>query len=109
MTIFAVMCAGALPAHPHGTALDRLLGVALPERARAAVGRTSASPLLWDVFAINTYLTISLVFWYLGMIPDLATLRDRARGEGQAVPVRPLQPGLERLASDLVALRDDGS
>jgi molybdopterin-containing oxidoreductase family membrane subunit len=35
------------------------------------------SPLLWDVFAINTYLTISLVFWYLGMIPDLATLRDR--------------------------------
>jgi molybdopterin-containing oxidoreductase family membrane subunit len=39
------------------------------------------SPLLWDVFAINTYLTISLVFWYLGMIPDFATLRDRARGK----------------------------
>jgi molybdopterin-containing oxidoreductase family membrane subunit len=36
------------------------------------------SPLLWDVFAINTYLTISLVFWYVGMIPDFATLRDRA-------------------------------
>src|SRR5262249_27120161 len=36
------------------------------------------SPLLWDVFAINTYLTISLVFWYLGMVPDFATLRDRA-------------------------------
>ena len=39
------------------------------------------SPLLWDVFAISTYFTISLVFWYLGMIPDLATLRDRARGK----------------------------
>jgi Ni/Fe-hydrogenase subunit HybB-like protein len=38
------------------------------------------SPLLWDVFAINTYLTISLVFWYVGMIPDFATLRDRATG-----------------------------
>ena len=37
------------------------------------------SPLVWDVFAISTYFTISLVFWYLGMIPDLATLRDRAR------------------------------
>ena len=36
------------------------------------------SPLLWDVFAINTYMTISLVFWYVGMIPDFATLRDRA-------------------------------
>jgi molybdopterin-containing oxidoreductase family membrane subunit len=38
------------------------------------------SPLLWDVFAINTYLTVSLGFWYLGMIPDFATLRDRASG-----------------------------
>src|SRR5262249_45843350 len=38
------------------------------------------SPLVWDVFAISTYLTISLVFWYLGMIPDLATMRDRTKG-----------------------------
>jgi molybdopterin-containing oxidoreductase family membrane subunit len=38
------------------------------------------SPLVWDVFAISTYFTISLVFWYLGMVPDLATLRDRAVG-----------------------------
>ena len=36
------------------------------------------SPLLWDVFAVSTYATVSLLFWYLGMIPDLATLRDRA-------------------------------
>ena len=36
------------------------------------------SPLLWDVFAVGTYITVSLLFWYLGMVPDLATLRDRA-------------------------------
>ena len=36
------------------------------------------SPLLWDVFAVSTYVTVSLLFWYMGMIPDLATLRDRA-------------------------------
>ena len=37
------------------------------------------SPLVWDVFAISTYLSVSLVFWYLGLIPDLATIRDRAQ------------------------------
>ena len=36
------------------------------------------SPLLWDVFAVSTYATVSVLFWYVGMIPDLATLRDRA-------------------------------
>src|SRR4029077_35367 len=38
------------------------------------------SPLVWDVFAVSTYFTVSLLFWFLGLIPDLATLRDRARG-----------------------------
>src|SRR5690606_20952602 len=37
------------------------------------------SPLLWDVFAVGTYATVSLLFWYMGMVPDLATLRDRAK------------------------------
>ncbi|MFN9954384.1 MAG: hydrogenase, partial [bacterium] len=37
------------------------------------------SPLLWDVFAVSTYFTVSLIFWYLGLIPDLASLRDRAK------------------------------
>ena len=36
------------------------------------------SPLVWDVFAVSTYATVSLLFWYVGLIPDLATLRDRA-------------------------------
>ena len=64
------------------------------------------SPLVWDVFAISTYFTISLVFWYLGMIPDLATLRDRAPTGLKKVVFRASQPRLERLAAHLVALRD---
>ena len=39
------------------------------------------SALVWDVFAVSTYFTVSLIFWYMGMIPDLATLRDRATSE----------------------------
>jgi Ni/Fe-hydrogenase subunit HybB-like protein len=38
------------------------------------------SPLLWDVFAISTYFTVSLLFWYTGLVPDFATVRDRAKG-----------------------------
>ena len=51
------------------------------------------SPLVWDVVAISTYFTISLVFWYLGMIPDLATLRDRARGAVKKLIFRLLSLG----------------
>jgi len=43
-----------------------------------ASGRTSAARLLWDVFAVSTYFTVSVLFWYTGLVPDLATLRDRA-------------------------------
>jgi hypothetical protein len=43
------------------------------------------SPLLWDVFAISTYFTVSLLFWYTGLIPDLATLRDRAKGAAKTI------------------------
>ena len=57
------------------------------------------SPLVWDVFAISTYFTISLVFWYLGLIPDLATLRDRATDRDQEAGLPAPQPGLERLAA----------
>ena len=42
------------------------------------------SPLLWDVFAVSTYFTVSLLFWYIGLIPDLATLRDRAHDQVRA-------------------------
>ena len=69
MTIFAVMCAGAVPAHPHGPALGRVLGAALFPNQRGPLWVNFRSPLLWDVFAISTYFTVSLVFWYLGHDP----------------------------------------
>ena len=42
------------------------------------------SPLLWDVFAVGTYATVSLLFWYMGMVPDIATFRDRSKSQDQA-------------------------
>jgi molybdopterin-containing oxidoreductase family membrane subunit len=78
MTIFAVMCAGLFPAIHLGRPWDAFFIFPYPNQ-RGPVWPNFRSPLVWDVFAISTYFTISLVFWYLGMIPDLATLRDRAR------------------------------
>jgi molybdopterin-containing oxidoreductase family membrane subunit len=77
MTIFAVMCAGLFPAIHMGRPWDAFFIFPYPNQ-RGPVWPNFRSPLVWDVFAISTYFTISLVFWYLGMIPDLATLRDRA-------------------------------
>jgi len=76
MTIFAVMCAGLFPAIHLGRPWDAFFIFPYPNQ-RGPLWPNFRSPLVWDVFAISTYLTISLVFWYLGMIPDLATLRDR--------------------------------
>jgi Ni/Fe-hydrogenase subunit HybB-like protein len=64
------------------------------------------SPLLWDVFAVSTYATVSLLFWYVGMIPDLATLRDRATTRDAADRLRDLRPGLARLGPALAPLRE---
>lgn len=75
MTIFAVMCAGLFPAiHTGRPWLD---GYLLPYPNQHALWVNFTSPLLWDVFAVSTYFTVSLVFWYIGLIPDLASLRDR--------------------------------
>ncbi len=75
MTIFAVMCAGIFPAiHTGRPWLD---GYLLPYPNQHALWVNFTSPLLWDVFAVSTYFTVSLVFWYIGLIPDFATLRDR--------------------------------
>ena len=77
MTIFAVICAGIFP----GIHVGRVWVVwwLFPIPNYQATWPNFRSPLLWDVFAVGTYATVSLVFWYTGMIPDLATLRDRAR------------------------------
>jgi molybdopterin-containing oxidoreductase family membrane subunit len=77
MTIFAVACAGLYPAFHTGRPwLDYWL---LPYPNTMGMWPNFRSPLIWDVFAVSTYATVSLLFWYVGMLPDLATLRDRAK------------------------------
>jgi len=77
MTIFAVICAGMFPAIHIGR--PWLAYWLLPIPNQMAMWPQFRSPLLWDVFAVSTYATVSLLFWYVGMIPDLATFRDRAK------------------------------
>jgi molybdopterin-containing oxidoreductase family membrane subunit len=79
MTIFAVVCAGMFPVIHLGRPW---LGYWLfPYPNTMNVWPQFRSPLMWDVFAVSTYATISVVFWYLGMVPDLGTLRDRAQSK----------------------------
>ncbi len=77
MTIFAVMCAGVFPILHLGR--PWLFYWLLPYPNTMHVQPQFRSPLVWDVFAVSTYATVSVMFWYLGMIPDFASLRDRAR------------------------------
>lgn len=79
MTIFAVMCAGIFPVIHMGRPWLAHWVFPIPN-VRGTLWVNFRSPLLWDVFAISTYFLVSAVFWYIGMIPDLATLRDRSRG-----------------------------
>jgi Ni/Fe-hydrogenase subunit HybB-like protein len=77
MTIFAVMCAGIYPAmHVGRVWYDWYL---FPIPTPLGLWPQFRSPLMWDVFAVSTYFTVSVLFWYVGLIPDLATMRDRAR------------------------------
>ena len=80
MTVFAVMTAGIFPLiHTGRPWLDFWL-FPYPNQ-RGPLWVNFRSPLLWDVFAISTYATVSTVFWFIGMIPDLATLKDRAKNK----------------------------
>lgn len=79
MTIFAVICAGTYPLLHAGRPWVIYWVFPLPN-TYGSLWANFNSPLLWDVFAISTYFTVSLVFWYVGLIPDLATIRDRANG-----------------------------
>jgi Ni/Fe-hydrogenase subunit HybB-like protein len=78
MTIFAVMCAGQFPIFHMGRVWNAFFVLPYPN-SRGPLWVNFNSPLLWDVFAISTYFTVSLLFWYSGLIPDFATVRDRAK------------------------------
>ena len=84
MTLFAVACAGLFPILHLGR--PWLAYWLFPYPNTMWVWPQFRSPLIWDVFAISTYMLVSLMFWYVGLIPDLATLRDRTRNKiGQIV------------------------
>ncbi len=76
MTLFAVICAGLYPGLHVGRVWMAWFLAPVPNQY--AIWPNFRSPLLWDVFAVSTYFTVSVLFWYTGLIPDLATLRDRA-------------------------------
>ena len=106
MTLFAVACAGLFPLLHMGR--PWFFYWLMPYPNTMALWPQFRSPLVWDVFAVSTYATVSLLFWYVGLIPDLATLRDRAQNRcaqmiygvlalgwrGSAEPLAPLPDGL---------------
>jgi Ni/Fe-hydrogenase subunit HybB-like protein len=96
MTIFAVTCAGIFPVIHMGRPWLFYWIVPYPNY-RGPLWVNFRSPLLWDFFAIGTYFTISLVFWFVGLVPDLATLRDR------------LRPGMYRSLMSWLSLGWNGS
>lgn len=77
MTIFAVMCAGMYPLLHTGR--PWVAYWLMPYPNKLAMWPQFRSPLVWDVFAVSTYMTVSIVFWYVGLIPDFGTLRDNAK------------------------------
>src|SRR5947208_10001429 len=80
MTLFAVACAGLYPILHLGR--PWLAYWLFPYPNTMSLWPQFRSPPIWDVFAISTYATVSLLFWFIGLIPDLATLRDRATNRG---------------------------
>ena len=83
MTIFAVIQAGQYPLFHLGR--PWFFYWLVPYPATMNVWPQFRSPLIWDFFAVSTYFTVSLIFWYLGMVPDLASVRDRATGRTKQV------------------------
>jgi len=83
MTLFAVACAGLFPLIHTGR--PWMAYYMFPYPSTMGIWPQFRSPLIWDVFAVSTYGTVSLLFWFVGLIPDLATLRDRAPHQWQRV------------------------
>ena len=104
MTLFAVACAGMFPLLHSGRPWLAYWLFPYPNTMR--VWPQFRSPLVWDVFAVSTYATISLLFWFVGLIPDLATLRDRAEAALAEDHLRHAGHGLARFGAPLASLRD---
>jgi Ni/Fe-hydrogenase subunit HybB-like protein len=81
MTLFAVICAGMFPLLHLGRPWVFYWLFPYPDTMK--LWPQFRSPLVWDVFAVSTYFTVSLIFWYIGLVPDLATIRDRAQTRGK--------------------------
>jgi len=84
MTVIAVATAGIFPIIHTGRPWLAFWLFPYPNQ-RGPLWVNFRSPLLWDVFAISTYATVSIVFWYIGLVPDFATLRDRAKKDGKKI------------------------
>ena len=80
MTIFAVICAAMFPVFHMGRVWVGYWALPLPN-AFGSLWVNFNSPLLWDVFAISTYFSVSVLFWYIGLIPDIATIRDKVKSK----------------------------
>ena len=117
MTLFAVACAAIFPLIHTGRPWLAAYWL-FPYPNTMGLWPNFRSPLIWDVFAVSTYGTVSALFWFVGLIPDLATLRDRAKSKPWKIvygifamahvdPTRlPPAPRLQTLpAQDLAAVR----
>ncbi len=104
MTLFAVSCAGIFPLVHMGRPW---LGYWLfPYPDTMKMWPNFRSPLVWDAFAVSTYATVSLLFWFIGLIPDLATLRDRAKNRRGKNDLWFAGDGMARFGGALGAARD---
>ena len=104
MTLFAVACAGIFPAIHVGR--PWLAYWLFPYPNTMGVWPQFRSPLMWDVFAVSTYATISALFWFVGLIPDLATLRDRSENPVLKMVYGMLSLRMARIRPPLASLRD---
>ena len=105
MTLFAVACALMFPLIHTGRPWLAAYWL-MPYPNSMGIWPQFRSPLIWDVFAVSTYGTVSLLFWYTGLIPDLATMRDRAKNKITQVHLRRAGARLARLGAPLAALRE---
>ena len=105
MTLFAVACAAMFPLLHTGRPWLAVYWL-FPYPNTMGLWPQFRSPLIWDVFAVSTYGTVSALFWFTGLVPDMATLRDRAKSRVAQAHLRDAVARLARLGQALAALRD---